>query len=123
MKARGNVDVRSTKISNYTFLFGCNPAEGVAADTKFVEAFIDHIYNLFDPDDGSVMIPECFGMIDVMRHSVNFESTSGHLGRSLLLRRQDNRIGPKQLIVIVEETSKDKPNEPKAKTTLMTDFF
>lgn len=88
-----------------------------------MEAFIDHISNLFDPDDGTVLIPECFGMIDVMRHSVSFESTSSHLGRSLTLRRQDNRIGPKQLIVIVEEISKDKKSEPKEKTQLLTKFL
>lgn len=42
-------------------------------------------------------------MIDLDKDSVNFESTSGNLGRSLKMMRQDNRIGPKQIIVITED--------------------
>lgn len=52
--SRGNTKVSNTKVSNYTFLFGCNPAEGVRADTNFVDLFIKHISGLFDPETGSV---------------------------------------------------------------------
>lgn len=41
---RGNEVARSKhKPANFTLLFGCNPAEGVAADTKFVKCFIEHL--------------------------------------------------------------------------------
>lgn len=52
------------KIANFTFMFGCNPAEGVKADTKFVDCFIKHIKYHFDPENGSVNIPECLSIID-----------------------------------------------------------
>lgn len=45
-------------------MFGCNPAEGVKADTKFVDCFIKHIKYHFDPENGSVNIPECLSIID-----------------------------------------------------------
>ena len=38
-------------------VFGCDPAAGVQADTKFVKLFISHMKNLFDPEDGTLMIP------------------------------------------------------------------
>ena len=65
-------------------------------------SFIKHVKSLFDPEDGSVIIPECMGMIDTTKEKVNFESTSCNLGRNLKLSRQDNRIGVKHMIVIYE---------------------
>lgn len=122
-EARGvGARVNEAKVSNYTFLFGCNPADGVAANTKFVQLFINHIKNRFEPDTGYVVIPECLGMMDVTSESVNFESTSGHLGRSLRLMRQDNRVGPKQLIVITED-DKGTKEAAKVKTKLLVEFF
>jgi len=56
--------------------------------------------DLFDPEDGTLMIPECLGTIDSIKEKVNFESTSSNLGRSLRLYRQNNRVGLKNLIVI-----------------------
>jgi len=49
-------------------------------------------------------------MMDVSSKSVSFESTSGHLGRSLQLMRIDNRIGPKQLIVVTQDKNSDLSN-------------
>ena len=57
---------------------------------------------MFNPDNGTVLIPECLGTIDSIKEKVNFESTSCNIGRNLKMMRQDNRVGPKHLIVITE---------------------
>jgi hypothetical protein len=88
---------------NFTFVFGCNPAEGVKADTEFIKNIRDHMRGLFDPEDDSLMFPECLGIIDSTKGSENFESTSCNIGRSLRLQRWNNRVGIKQLIVIKRE--------------------
>jgi hypothetical protein len=49
--------VNDAKLSNFTMVFGCDPAAGVNADTQFVKLFINHMKNLFDPEDGTLMIP------------------------------------------------------------------
>ena len=54
----------ASSIANFTFLFGCDPATGVAADTKFVTDFIDHIDKSFDPITQTTLIPEVLGNID-----------------------------------------------------------
>lgn len=48
-------------------------------------------------------MPDCFGLIDAIESEVALESTSCNLGRSLKLKRQDNRIGRKQIIVITQD--------------------
>lgn len=78
---RGKACMSSAKPANFTLLFGCNPAEGVAADTKFVSCFIKHIENHFDPEDGTVILPETFSVVDSAKEAVKFESTSCNLGR------------------------------------------
>ena len=83
-------------------LFGCNPDFGVPADTKLVKLVVDHLRDYFDPEDGSALLPECFGVIDTFEHDVALESVSCNLGKSLRLLRQDNRISYKQLVVIVK---------------------
>jgi hypothetical protein len=57
-------DITSSTISNFTFLFGCDPASGVSADTKFVNDFVVHIEKFFDPITQTVLIPEVLGNID-----------------------------------------------------------
>ena len=57
-------DIVVSSIANFTFLFGCDPASGVAADTKFVRDFIDHIDKSFDPITQTTLIPEVLGNID-----------------------------------------------------------
>ena len=92
-KSRGaKGGVSSVKIANFTYVFGSDPASGAQSDKKFVNAFIKHLNNMFDPEDGSLMIPECLGNIDTITNRVNFESTSSNVGRSLKLMRQDVRI-------------------------------
>ena len=100
---RGNVNISKLAIMNFTFVFGCNPAEGVKADTEFIKNIRDHMRGLFDPEDDSLMFPECLGIIDSTKGSENFESTSCNIGRSLRLQRWNNRVGIKQLIVIKRE--------------------
>jgi hypothetical protein len=57
-------DKAASSIANFTFLFGCDPANGVSADTKFVSDFVDHINKSFDPITQTVLIPEVLGNID-----------------------------------------------------------
>ena len=54
---RGNVKASKTDPANFTFLFGCNPAEGVKADTQFIKCFVDHCKDLFSPETGTLMLP------------------------------------------------------------------
>ena len=87
---RGDTTASLGKLKNYTFLYGCNPSEGVAADTEFVQVFIKHVTGLFDPDTGSINVPACFSAIDVKKQEakpIPFESTSSHLGRNLTMLR------------------------------------
>jgi hypothetical protein len=100
---RGNVAISKVSIMNFTFVFGCDPAAGVKADTEFIKNIRDHMRGLFDPEDDSLMFPECLGIIDSTKGSDNFESTSCNIGRSLRLQRWNNRVGIKQLIVIKRE--------------------
>jgi hypothetical protein len=68
-------------------LFGCDPASGVPANTKLVKLIVEHLFEQFSPDDGSALLPDCFGVIDAMEEEVALESTSCNLGRNLLLHR------------------------------------
>ena len=102
-RGTGDLGSTNTNVSNFTFVFGCDPAAGVAADTKFVKLFIEHLKSLFSPEDGSVLIPDCLGTIDSFKENVSFESTSSNLGRTLQLFRQDNRVGTKHLIVLTQD--------------------
>lgn len=83
-------------------LFGCDPANGVAANTKLVMVIVQHLMDYFHPDDGSAIIPECFGVIDALKNEVALEQTSCNLGKSLKLRRQDNRVGTKMIVVVIK---------------------
>ena len=58
------VDSVASSIANFTFLFGCDPANGVKADTEFVKDFIDHIDKSFDPITQTTLNPEVLGNID-----------------------------------------------------------
>jgi hypothetical protein len=77
----------SVKIQNFTFVFGSNPATGAAADPKFVAQFLKHLNSVFDPEDGTLTLPDCLGNIDTLDNPVNFESTSSNVGKSLQLKR------------------------------------
>jgi hypothetical protein len=99
--SRGTGGTSSVKIANFTFVFGSNPATGAKSDADFVKMFIQHLNDAFDPEDDSLMLPECLGNIDSINAKVNFESTSSNVGRSLKLKKQTNRVLAKQIIVIV----------------------
>ena len=57
-------DTTLSSIANFTFLFGCDPATGVKADTPIVKDFIDYMNKSFDPITQTVLIPEVLGKID-----------------------------------------------------------
>ena len=77
---------------------------------------------MFDPDDGTLMLPECLGSIDTLTNRVNFESTSSNVGRSLKLLRQDVRIKAKQIIVIVQNDLETKIAEKYCEDNNKTTF-
>ena len=81
--ARGQADISKVSIANFTFVFGSNPATGAQADPEFVKMFLNHLNSVFDPEDGTLMMPECLGNIDSLNNRVNFESTSSNVGKSL----------------------------------------
>jgi hypothetical protein len=58
-----NIDM---KPANFTMIFGCDPASGVPANTKLVKLIVEHLLEQFDPEDGSALLPDCFGVIDAM---------------------------------------------------------
>jgi hypothetical protein len=84
-------------------LFGCDPENGVVADTKFIAEFISHIVSSFDSRTGSVAIPQCLSQIE--QRKVKFESVTDNLGRMLRMTRQDNKVGLKTLIVLIKESA------------------
>jgi hypothetical protein len=65
--------VSKESIANFTFAFGCDPASGVPANTKLVMTIVDHIKSYFDPEDGQVIVPDCFNAIDAVTSSVALE--------------------------------------------------
>ena len=81
-------------------LFGCDPENGVEADTKFIQEFIAHIVSSFDAKTGSVAIPACLSQIE--QRKVKFESVTDNLGRMLKMTRQDNKVGLKTLMVLIK---------------------
>jgi len=62
--------------------------------------------DIFHPDDGSAIIPECFGILDAVGSDIALEQTSCNLGKSLKLRRQDNRVGTKMMVVVIKNPTK-----------------
>ena len=78
--------------------------------------FIQHLNDAFDPEDDSLILPECLGNIDTLKGKVNFESTSANVGRSLKLKKQTNRVLEKQIIVIVQ-------NDPQVERKEYIDAF
>ena len=102
MKRMTNIEFKN---ANFTILFGCDPKEGVTADTQFVNAFFDHISASFDPKTGRVMFPECLNLIE--SDDVAFESVTNNLGRTLTLTRQSNLIDYKLLVIISDQRDED----------------
>jgi hypothetical protein len=119
---RGNVKASKTDPANFTFLFGCNPAEGVKADTQFVKCFVDHCTDLFNPEDGTLMLPEGLGVIDAAKDKVNFESTSCNIGKSLKLKQYDNKVGYKMLLVIRRNEEVDLDENGNIKDGIQANF-
>lgn len=110
-------------------LFGCDPASGVPADTKLVQVLVQHLRDYFDPEDGSARLPDCLGLIDAIESDVALESTSCNLGRALNLKRQDNRVRRKQIIVITQDAKSNEgevakvSGQVKKRTQMVIDFF
>jgi hypothetical protein len=121
-KTRGNVKASKTDPANFTFLFGCNPAEGVKADTQFVKCFVEHCTDLFNPEDGTLMLPEGLGVIDAAKDKVNFESTSCNIGKSLKLKQYDNKVGYKMLLVIRRNEEVDLDENGNIKDGIQANF-
>jgi hypothetical protein len=103
-------------------LFGCDPAAGVAANTQLVMVLVEHFKDFFDPENGAALVPDCFGILDAVSKEVALEQTSCNLGKSLRLKRQDNRIGPKQMVVIIQNP-KVKDDTPFSEKVLVVDAF
>ena len=82
-------------------LFGCDPRNGVEADTEFIRVFFEHLETSFDSKSGSLLFPNCLNIIE--QEDVKFESVTNNLGRTLLLQRQTNLIVNKVLVAITDE--------------------
>ena len=70
----------------------------MVADTQFINEFVNHIEQRFNPKTGSLLFPDCLAQIEQTK--VKFESVTNNLGRTLMLTRQDDRIGFKLLIAV-----------------------
>lgn len=103
------------KISNFTMMFGCDPQNGVEADTKFIREFIRHLTSKFDTKQCSCLFPECLGHIE--NETTKFESVTNNLGRSLKIECQSNRVGFKNLVAI-----HDGPEPNRNITLAVTEF-
>lgn len=94
-------DSDGEKISNFTILFGCDPSCGVEAKTSFIQDFIEHITLKFDSSVGKVDFPEVLNQID--KKEARFESVTNLQGKPLEMTRQDNKVGFKVMIVILDD--------------------
>jgi hypothetical protein len=77
----------------------------VKADTKFIRNVIELFMKNFDPDDGHVLLPDCFAR--VISSDATFETVSSNLSRKLKLRRRDKIVGAKTLFYIVDSKRND----------------
>lgn len=111
--------INSSLIGNFMFIFGCQPAYGVKADTKFIKNVIDLFLKNFDPDDGHILLPDCFAR--VISSDATFETVSSNLSRKLKMKRKDKTVGAKTLFYVIDMQKTDA--ETKLMRTLVKDFF
>ncbi len=106
-KKRGNnVSIKSS--GNFTFLFGCQPGAGVSATSKLVADVINLYRANFDPDYGTIIIPDTYS--DVISRDAKFEVVTSVLAKKLKLERQSDVIGHKRLVMTIDKD--DKTREP-----------
>ena len=111
--------INSSLIGNFMFIFGCQPAYGVRADSKFVKNVIDLFAKNFDPEGGHIMLPDCFAR--VISSDATFETVSSNLSRKLKLRRKDKSVGAKTILYVVDSAKND--NETKEIRAIVSNFF
>ena len=59
------------------FVFGCQPAYGVKAATKFMKNVIDLLSRNFEEESGEVLLPDVFQK--VISSDAKFETVSSNL--------------------------------------------
>ena len=101
MLGRGGDANLTRQIGNFILLFGCQPATGVLAESKYVKNFINLIIKNFD-ESGSVILPDALSR--VMSSDAPFESVSSNLARKIKLNRQDTVVGHKRLFYAIDLT-------------------
>lgn len=112
----GNIKAEK-QIGNFMFCFGCQPAYGVKADTKYIKNLIDLFTRNWEPELGSITLPDIFAK--VISSDAMFETVSCNLARKLMLLRQDTMIGHKHL-VYAYDPDLDNMDETRKR---ITDFF
>ena len=113
--ARGKTEL-SNQTCNIILSFGCQPALGVLANSKYIKDFINLITSNFD-ESGSVLLPDLFSRI--VSSDAPFELVSCNLARKVRLFREDTEVGQKRLFYAID--SADNTRVLARKTTV--DFF
>ncbi len=112
---RGKTEL-TKKTCNIIISFGCQPALGVLANSKYIKDLINLITSNFD-ENGSVLLPDLFSK--VLSSDAPFELVSSNLARKVRLIRQDTVIGHKRLFYAIDSTDNTKNSTRK----VTVDFF
>ena len=73
----GDDKIEEPKISNFSFLFGSRPGNGVRGETQFAKNFIELCMNFYDNELGFIDLPNIFSKI--LSNDAQFESVESKL--------------------------------------------
>ena len=75
-------DTATSGVSNFIFSFGCQPTDGVIAQSKYIEDLFNLFTSNFD-EYGCIVLPDVFSR--VLSSDAKFETVSSNLTRKLKL--------------------------------------
>jgi hypothetical protein len=113
----GNASATASNSNNLTFVYGCEPAAGVKGNSKLIADVINLYRTDFDPEKGLIVIPDVYS--NVISSDAKFEVVTTVEAKKLVLEREDDLIGHKRIIYVIDKA--DLTKEPTRKVTI--DFF
>ena len=106
-----------TKTGNFIFLYGCQPGGGVSATTRLVKDAIDLYILHFDPENGTIILPDAYS--EIVSSDAKFEVVTPVEAQKLVLERQSDVFGLKKLIMAIDKADMTR----KATRNIIIDFF
>lgn len=104
----------SIRVGNFTLIFGCQTGEGVSAASKLISDLVNLYNTNFDPDNGSIIIPDVYSKI--LSSDAKIESVTCNEARKLFLEKEDDLVGHKILVYSIDKA--DETREPIRKATI-----